>query len=73
MTRTFATLEVSPATFNEIFEKLSEAEYHHAFVDDHIDMHGIGLWTKKVEKALAEVQAEDAERGLIPEPNGDEL
>jgi hypothetical protein len=43
-TYTFATLEVTERTFNEIKKKLKDAQYDHAFVDDTtIDMHGIGL------------------------------
>jgi hypothetical protein len=42
-THTFATLEVSAAAYDEIKAKLVEAEYQHAFIDDAIDMHGIGL------------------------------
>lgn len=45
MTRTYAVLEVSRATFDEIADKLREAGYGHAFDDGGrtIDMHGIGL------------------------------
>jgi len=42
-THTFAILEVSAQTYDEIRGKLQDANYHHAFVDDAIDMHGIGL------------------------------
>jgi NTP pyrophosphatase (non-canonical NTP hydrolase) len=40
---TFALLAVSPAAYDEIAAKLKAADYHHSFVDDAIDMHGIGL------------------------------
>lgn len=43
---TFATLEVSPGTYEEISKKLREAGYDHAFIADQrplIDMHGIAL------------------------------
>ncbi len=43
MTHTYAILEVSAATFNEVKAKLTAAEYHHAFDRDVIDMHGIAL------------------------------
>jgi hypothetical protein len=43
MTHTFATLEVSKATFDEIEGKLREAGYDHAFVEEFIDMNGIAL------------------------------
>lgn len=44
-THTVATLEVEPATYDEIRQKLEDAGYQHAFLDDGgvIDMHGIGL------------------------------
>lgn len=46
-THTFAELEVSPRTYDEIAVKLRVAGYDHAFVADStnggIDMHGIGL------------------------------
>ena len=42
-TRTFAKLEVSTATYDEIAGKLRAAGYDHAFIDGAIDMHGIGL------------------------------
>lgn len=42
-THTYATLEVSAATYDEIAAKLKEAGYDHAFDDGAIDMHGIGL------------------------------
>jgi hypothetical protein len=42
-THTFAELEVSPTTYDEIRQKLEDAGYQHAFVDSAIDMHGIGL------------------------------
>ncbi len=43
MTYTFAALEVSQATFDEIAGKLRATGYDHVFVDDLIDMHGIAL------------------------------
>lgn len=43
MTHTFATLQVSAEAYDEIADKLKDAKYDHAFVDDAIDMHGIGL------------------------------
>lgn len=42
-THTYALLEVSPATYDEVAEKLKAADYDHAFVEGAIDMHGIGL------------------------------
>lgn len=42
-THTFATLEISPKAFAEIKRKLKAVKYDHAFVDEAIDMHGIGL------------------------------
>lgn len=43
MTHTYAILDVSRRTFEEIAAKLKAAEYHHAFDRDVIDMHGIAL------------------------------
>lgn len=44
MTHTYAILEVSPAAYEEIAEKLRSAGYGHVFAGDGtIDMHGIGL------------------------------
>lgn len=45
-THTFALMEVSDATFEEVARKLREAGYDHAFVDGHLDMHGIALAKK---------------------------
>lgn len=43
-THTFATLELTPAAYDEIRTKLTAAEYQHTFMDDGaIDMHGIGV------------------------------
>lgn len=43
MTYTYAILDVSAPTFDEIAEKLRAAAYHHCFDRDVIDMHGIAL------------------------------
>lgn len=43
MTHTFAELAVTAGTYEEIAEKLREANYGHTFIGDAIDMHGIGL------------------------------
>lgn len=44
MTRTYATLDVSPECYQEIRERLETAAYDHAFHEDGvIDMHGIAL------------------------------
>lgn len=50
-TRTFVIMEVEAATYNEIKDKLLEADYDHAIHDqgEHgtvLDMHGIALGTK---------------------------
>lgn len=42
-THTYAGLEVSAATYDEIAAKLRAAGYDHAFDGDVIDMNGIGL------------------------------
>ena len=43
MSHTYAILGVSPATYREIRTKIEDADYHHAFHGDVIDMHGIAL------------------------------
>lgn len=44
MTHTYAILEVSRATFEEIAQKLKAAGYDEAFIEiDVIDMHGIAV------------------------------
>ncbi len=44
VTHTYATLAVSAAAYDEIRQKLEDAEYQHAFMDDGaIDMHGIAI------------------------------
>lgn len=42
-THTYALLEVSNAAYEEIAAKLRAADYHHAFNEGAIDMHGIAL------------------------------
>jgi len=43
-THTVATLEVSKAAYNEIAEKLKQANYDHVFIGDGLlDMTGIAL------------------------------
>jgi hypothetical protein len=46
-THTYAVMEVSRATYDEIARKLTEAGYDHAFIEDSdgvaLDMHGIAL------------------------------
>lgn len=59
MSHTYAVLEVSKATFDEVRQKLKEAGYEHAFHEDlfHdevIDMHGIAL-----QKEGSEVREEE--------------
>jgi hypothetical protein len=48
-THTYVELEVSAAAYDEIAGKLRAAAYDHAFHDEVIDMHGIGL-TKAPDK-----------------------
>jgi len=47
MTHTYAILQVSKSTFEEISKKLKAVKYDHAFDEDDgkvtIDMHGIAL------------------------------
>jgi len=50
-THTYVVLELSPAAFGEIKEKLEAAGYQHAFDENDgrtiIDMHGIAVATPK--------------------------
>ena len=66
ITRTYVTLDVSPATFKEILDKLKAAGYHHAFtpktLDDEveielIDMHGIALTKEDTPDAAAKTRS----------------
>lgn len=51
MTYTYALMEVSQQTYDEIAKKMHEAEYDHVFGDEgEIDMHGIALVPIKQEK-----------------------
>lgn len=43
MTHTYAVLDVSRATFDDVKRRLTDAGYEHTFHDDVIDMHGIAL------------------------------
>lgn len=43
VTHTYAILELSPAAYSEIREKLAAAGYSDQFQDDLIDMHGIAV------------------------------
>ncbi len=51
MTYTYAILDVSLTTFNEIRAKLDAAGYQHAFDRDVIDMHGIAVRAEPVVRA----------------------
>lgn len=47
-THTYVELEVSPAAWREIREKLEAAGYQHTFVDERTtDMHGIAVVPEK--------------------------
>jgi hypothetical protein len=56
MTHTFATLEVSAATFDECAQKLRAAGHDQAFVDDCLDTNGIGLVVEEKKKKVRRVQ-----------------
>lgn len=48
MTHTYAILEVSRSTYDEIAQALRAADYDHAFhEDDTVDMHGIAIQPKE--------------------------
>lgn len=54
MTHTYAELEVSSGTYNEVKKLLTDAGYGHAFMEDGaIDMHGIGLTKKEAPKSVS--------------------
>lgn len=48
MSYTYAILDVSESTYQEVYSKLSKAQYSHLFHDDDsvIDMYGIALRSK---------------------------
>ena len=48
MSHTYAILEVSPETFEEISKKLKDAGYDHAFHGNLVDMHGIAIKAQEV-------------------------
>ncbi len=56
MSHTFALLAVSKQTYDEIKAKLEAADYQHAFVDEAIDMHGIGLVVENTKEDPAQEQ-----------------
>ena len=62
MSHTYATLPVTPSTFEEIFKKLKEAGYDHALEEGLIDMHGIArvLETKETEAGRGDQKGKDA-------------
>jgi len=65
-THTYATLDVSEATYVEIARKLRAAGYDHAFIDGGetskvIDMHGIGLVTGAAKPILLRLVGTDAD------------
>jgi hypothetical protein len=64
-THTFAELEVSEQAYLEIYTLLSEAGYHHAFINGAIDMKGIAL-TRKDNNLNLEQAAQQ-----IPTPNSE--
>lgn len=43
MTHTFAILKVSNAVYEEIKNKLVQAGYGHALIEEYLDMHGLAL------------------------------
>lgn len=64
-TRTFVTMDLSPAAYEEVASKLREAGYKHAFHDDGegrilLDMHGIacGRGEGGAAPSIAELQAD---------------
>jgi hypothetical protein len=69
-THTYAEMEISPAAFDEIAEKLKDAGYGHAFIREEgcwptLDMHGIGLVRGADTAAEVRIAPSMAER-LVP-------
>ena len=66
MTHTYALMEVSQNTFDEIKQKLQEAGYTHAILreepNEHLDMHGIALALERKPRVLREGSVQDAVR-----------
>ena len=62
-THTYAVLDISPAAFEEIHRLLEKADYHHCFIGDVIDMHGIALRSANGEKLNFSVIAEKSGNG----------
>ena len=60
-THTFAELAISEEAYHEIYTLLTEAGYHHAFIDGAIDMNGIAL-TRKGKRAEASDEAKETAR-----------
>ena len=58
-TRTFVTLDIPSPVFDEIKARLSANGYKHAFVDEAIDMSGIGL-TRRTDDETTKADAEGA-------------
>ena len=53
-THTFAELEVSPGSYDEVHRLLTKAGYDHAFMPaGGIDMHGIGLTRRPEDPAIS--------------------
>lgn len=62
-THTYAELELSPAAYDEIAQKLRAAGYDHAFMEDGaIDMHGIGVTKADVQPPIQDAVNWAAER-----------
>ena len=60
-THTFVELEISREAYMEIWRKLAEAGYHHAFIDGAIDMSGIAL----IQQPTPEMQVLDVQPSNI--------
>jgi len=55
-THTYAELEISGAAYDEIYNKLRDADYQHAFMENGvIDMHGIGIAREQKRVTVANV------------------
>jgi hypothetical protein len=66
VTYTYAILDVSPAAWNEIAEKLRAVGYHHVFDRDVMDMHGIALRAEKETTNATEASDQgDAGAGVL--------
>lgn len=70
-THTYAELAVSQATYNEIGQKLRDADYEHAFMSDGtINMHGIGLVVETLDVGVLSLEGATAVMKTLADVHG---